>query len=157
MLIGEKINILRKENKLTMQELADRSNLTKGYISMLEKGKNPQSGKPIIPSLDTVQSIASAFSLDLESFLENVDSKVNLPKLKSNSATVDKITEISSKLTESRQAKVYNFAEKQLEEQRKSEESDDILIAAHKNDNLTDEEEDEVQDYIEKIKKRHKK
>lgn len=37
--IGEKIKDLRNQNGLTQQELADRSELTKGYISQLERGQ----------------------------------------------------------------------------------------------------------------------
>ena len=37
--IGEKIKDLRNKNGLTQQELADRAELTKGYISQLERGR----------------------------------------------------------------------------------------------------------------------
>ena len=37
--IGEKIKDLRNKNGLTQQELADRAELTKGYISQLERGQ----------------------------------------------------------------------------------------------------------------------
>lgn len=45
----------------------------------------------------------------------------------------------------------------QIEEQSKSEKDDDILIAAHKDDDLTQEQEAEVKAYIDKIKNRHNK
>ncbi|MBO5520465.1 MAG: cupin domain-containing protein [Eubacterium sp.] len=38
-LIGEKIKNLRNRNGLTQQELADRTELTKGFISQLERGQ----------------------------------------------------------------------------------------------------------------------
>ena len=38
-LIGEKIRNLRNRNGLTQQELADRTELTKGFISQLERGQ----------------------------------------------------------------------------------------------------------------------
>ena len=37
--IGRKIKDLRNRNELTQQELADRTELTKGFISQLERGK----------------------------------------------------------------------------------------------------------------------
>ena len=37
--IGRKIRDLRKQNGLTQQELADRAELTKGFISQLERGQ----------------------------------------------------------------------------------------------------------------------
>ena len=45
----------------------------------------------------------------------------------------------------------------QIEEQSRSENDDDILIAAYKDDDLTQEQEAEVKAYIDKIKKRHNK
>ena len=37
MIIGEKIRRLRMELQLTQEELADRTELTKGYISQVER------------------------------------------------------------------------------------------------------------------------
>ncbi len=37
--IGEKIRNLRNRNGLTQQELADRTELTKGFISQVERGQ----------------------------------------------------------------------------------------------------------------------
>lgn len=54
MKLGDKIKQFRLEKKLTMQQLADLSGKSKGYISMLEKGINPQTQKPIEPSLEAI-------------------------------------------------------------------------------------------------------
>ena len=45
--IGKRIRDLRKQNGLTQQELADRAELTKGFISQLERGQ-------VTPSLPTL-------------------------------------------------------------------------------------------------------
>ena len=45
MRLEERIKQLRINKNMTMQQLADLSNLTKGYISMLEKGLNPSTKK----------------------------------------------------------------------------------------------------------------
>ena len=45
--IGRKLRDLRKQNGLTQQELADRAELTKGFISQLERGQ-------VTPSLVTL-------------------------------------------------------------------------------------------------------
>ena len=39
------INSYRKKHDLTMEEFAKLASLSKGYISMLERGYNPQTGK----------------------------------------------------------------------------------------------------------------
>ncbi|MBS4769636.1 helix-turn-helix transcriptional regulator [Carnobacteriaceae bacterium zg-ZUI240] len=120
MKLGEKIRLLRKENKYTMQDLADKANLTKGYISMLENGKNPGTNKEIIPSLETVQNIALAFNIDLEELLTDVYSTVELPKKKLSptlSSTVQSIVDTSVQLESQRQHNVLNYANTQLDEQ----------------------------------------
>lgn len=119
MKLGEKIKILRKQRKMTMQDLADASDLSKGYISMLEKGENPQSKKPIVPSLNTVSNIAESLGFTIEQLLENVDSEVELPEL----SLVSQINKVISQLNNDRQTIVYNFATNQLNEQQVEETS----------------------------------
>lgn len=69
MYIGELIKKYRAENKLSMQDFADRSSLSKAYIGMLEKVINPATGKPISPSLPKMQAIAKAMNLTLDDLL----------------------------------------------------------------------------------------
>ena len=73
MKIGNIIREYRLNNSLSMQEFADKCNLSKGYISMLEKGKHPQNNKEIVPSIETVQKIASAMNLSVDALLEMID------------------------------------------------------------------------------------
>ena len=40
--LGEVIKKFRYENNMTMEEFAKRTELSKGYISMLEKNSNPK-------------------------------------------------------------------------------------------------------------------
>lgn len=129
-----------KEKGLSISELARRVDMAKSAIS---RYFNRTREFP----LNKVDDFAKA--LDLESAYILGFSK--------EETQFSDINTIYNDLEPVRQKRVFKFAEEQLEEQRKSEEADDILIAAHKNDNLTYEEEAEVQAYIEKIKKRHKK
>ena len=41
--IGEKIKSLRQQNQLTQEELADRCELSKGFISLLERDRTSPS------------------------------------------------------------------------------------------------------------------
>lgn len=129
-----------KEKGLSISELARRVDMAKSAIS---RYFNRTREFP----LNKVDDFAKA--LDLESAYILGFSK--------EETQLSDINTIYNDLEPVRQKRVFKFAEEQLEEQRKSEEADNILIAAHKNDNLTDEEEAEVQAYIDKIKKRHKK
>ncbi|MBQ9832494.1 MAG: helix-turn-helix domain-containing protein [Clostridia bacterium] len=68
--IGNIIKKYRKLNSVSMDEFAKRSGLSKGYISMLESGKNPKTGKPIAPSLETYESIALAMNLPADMLIK---------------------------------------------------------------------------------------
>lgn len=63
----------RIEHGLSMEQFAKLSSLSKGYISMLEKGQNPQTKKKIIPSLTALNNIAQAMNMDLNYLLETMD------------------------------------------------------------------------------------
>lgn len=68
--IGEKIKRLRFANSLTQQELADRCELTKGYISQLERDLTS-------PSIQTLTDILECLGTDLGTFFnEATNSKV---------------------------------------------------------------------------------
>jgi len=71
--LRELIKRYREEHSLTMQQFADRCGLSKGYISMLEKGHHPQSSRALIPSLETLNKIASGMSLSVDSLLLLLD------------------------------------------------------------------------------------
>jgi transcriptional regulator with XRE-family HTH domain len=68
--IGENLKRLRNSNSLTQQELADRCELTKGYISQLENDLTS-------PSIATLTDILECLGTDLAAFFnEAVDSKI---------------------------------------------------------------------------------
>ena len=67
------INSYRTEHNLTMEQFAKLASLSKGYISMLEKGYNHQTGKKIIPSISALNNIAIATGTDLDHLLKIID------------------------------------------------------------------------------------
>lgn len=77
MTIGDIIRDYRKEHKLSQRQFAIKSNVSNGYISMLEKGKNPSTNEPIMPSMLLLGSIANAMELTLNELLCLVD---DMPK-----------------------------------------------------------------------------
>ncbi len=54
--IGQKLKDLRNRNGLTQQELADRTELTKGFISQLERG---QVSPSVVTLLDLIECLGS--------------------------------------------------------------------------------------------------
>ena len=72
--IGDTIKQLRREKELTQEELADRCELTKGYISQLENNLNS-------PSIATLTDILSALGSNLsEFFREETEEKIVFSK-----------------------------------------------------------------------------
>ena len=67
--IGEKIRNLRNENGLTQEELADRTELTKGFISQLERGLTA-------PSVSTLSDIVECLGTNLSDFFHDDDEQI---------------------------------------------------------------------------------
>jgi len=61
MKIGKKLKTLRLKHNLTMEELADRCDLSKGFISQLEHDVSS-------PSIDTLKTILDIFDISLSTF-----------------------------------------------------------------------------------------
>lgn len=73
MTLGEIISNYRNVNQISMDEFAKRSDLSKGYISMLEKNKNPKTNKPIVPSMDTIWKVSRAMNMELDEIFPLLD------------------------------------------------------------------------------------
>ena len=61
-IVGENIKALRKQKKITLQELADRTGLTKSYLSKIERSKKT-------PPYSTVSKIAMAMEVEVSYLL----------------------------------------------------------------------------------------
>lgn len=64
--IGQKIKFLRQQNGLTMEELANRCELSKGFISLLERDMTS-------PSIQTLKDILETLGTDLATFFNDVE------------------------------------------------------------------------------------
>ena len=72
--IGEKIKTLRLQNSLTQEELAERSELTKGFISQVERDLTS-------PSIATLVNILEGLGTNLQKFFsESIDEKIVFSK-----------------------------------------------------------------------------
>lgn len=78
MTIGEIVKRYREENDLSQRQFAIRCGLSNGYIAMLERNVNPATGKPIIPGIIQVRSIAHAMGMDLDELIRMVDGNVRV-------------------------------------------------------------------------------
>ncbi len=72
--IGEKLKRLRLSRGFTQEELAERADLTKGFISLLERDKTS-------PSIATLQQILDVLGVSLQQFFsEDTPSKIVFTK-----------------------------------------------------------------------------
>ncbi|HOB56002.1 MAG TPA: helix-turn-helix domain-containing protein, partial [Defluviitoga tunisiensis] len=68
MKIGEKIKSLRIMRNMTQEELAVRSDLTKGFISQVERDLTS-------PTIESLEMILRALGTDLKEFFSNLENK----------------------------------------------------------------------------------
>ena len=73
MFLGEIVKKYRLEHKISMDEFARLSGLSKGYISMLEKNENPRTKKTISPSIDTIKQVSEVKGIDFNEIIEMLD------------------------------------------------------------------------------------
>lgn len=74
MKIGDIIMQYIHENGMNQSDFAKKSDLTKGYISMLVKGRNPQTGKPFTRlSGETLVKLARAMNISVNELMERMD------------------------------------------------------------------------------------
>jgi len=67
--IGARIKILRSKNNLTLSELASRTELSKGFLSQVERDLTS-------PSISTLEDIVLALGTDLENFFKESEEEV---------------------------------------------------------------------------------
>lgn len=78
MTLGELIKQYRTEHGLSQGDFAIRAGFSRGYISMLENNKNPQSGLPIALTLETMQKAAVGMNITVNELFALVDQAIDL-------------------------------------------------------------------------------
>jgi len=65
---GRRVRERRQALGLSVRQLAERANLSPSYISAIEVGKNPSTGRPTVPSRRVLESLSKALGLTLAGF-----------------------------------------------------------------------------------------
>ena len=79
MKLGDIIREYRLLNHMSMGDFARMSGISKPYVSMLEANKNSKSGKPIVPSVETLNKVTRVIGLSLDELLRKLgDEKVDV-------------------------------------------------------------------------------
>ena len=84
----------RKEHGLSMQAFGKKCGLSRAYISILEKGINPTTGKHFIPGLATLKRIADCTGADIENLIKMLDGDESVI-VNHVAASTGKITELT--------------------------------------------------------------
>lgn len=78
MTLGDIIKQYRAEHGLSMDDFAKASGISKAYISLLEKDKHPQTGKPITPSVKFIKMAARGMGVDFDTLFKRLDGNVTI-------------------------------------------------------------------------------
>lgn len=73
MTLGDAIREYRLEHRMSQRQFAEKCGLSNGYIAMVERGVNPATEKPIVPSIEKCKAIANAMGLTLDAMLRTID------------------------------------------------------------------------------------
>ncbi len=69
MKLGKLIKRYREENRLSLREFAEKASLSHAYIDKLENGKDPTTGKPVMPTMRTIKLIAKAMDISTDELM----------------------------------------------------------------------------------------
>lgn len=74
------VHAYRIKHGMSMDAFAHLVGVTKSYISILEKGVNPKTGKTLVPSLITAINIANVLGVPLGDLVQDFKAQVPLSK-----------------------------------------------------------------------------
>ncbi len=73
MKLGDLIKDYRTTHDLSQRQFALQCGLSNGYISILEKGVNPKTDKPVTPTIPQLRKLADGMGITMTELLEKVD------------------------------------------------------------------------------------
>lgn len=124
--LGEIIKEFRAANKLSMAKFAEMANVSKAYISVLERNKRPDTEKPVIPSIPVIKNVAEAMGMSFDDLFNMLEDNQVVSVV--DDSVVNKISNIVYKLSNDRQRKVYNYADALMKEQEGIEEEKVVYL-----------------------------
>lgn len=74
MKLGQIMKQYRDQRGISMDEFSSLSGLSKGYISLLEKGCNNQ-GNPIDPTIKTLRAVAKGMGINVNDLFQSLDTE----------------------------------------------------------------------------------
>jgi transcriptional regulator with XRE-family HTH domain len=68
--ISKRLKEVREARNLGVREAADMIGISHTYLDTLEKGRDPRTGKPVNPTLDTLVKISEGYDIPLQELLQ---------------------------------------------------------------------------------------
>lgn len=73
MTLAELILEYRQSHNLSQRQMGAQCGLSTGYISLIEKEVNPQTGKPMVPTLTVLNKIAKGMGITIDELIATCD------------------------------------------------------------------------------------
>ena len=73
MTLAELISEYRQSPNLSQRQMGVQCGLSTGYISLIEKEVNPQTGKPMVPTLTVLNKIAKGMGITIDELIATCD------------------------------------------------------------------------------------
>ena len=124
--LGEIIKEFRAANKLSMAKFAEMANVSKAYISVLERNKRPDTEKPVILSIPVIKNVAEAMGMSFDDLFNMLEDNQVVSVV--DDSVINKISNIVYKLSNDRQRKVYNYVDDLMKEQEGIEEEKVVYL-----------------------------
>ena len=117
MTLGEYIKAYREAHGESQRSFAVRCGLSNTNISFLERGINPNTGKPIAPDVLTLQKIANAIGVSVHDIIASTDDfAIDLIPVRTFSDDAESIlTAWTEKLNDAGKDKLIDYVEMLLE------------------------------------------
>ena len=116
MTLGEFIQKYRLEHDLSQRQFAQKCGVSNGYISLLERGFNRKTGKPVTPTFQQVQKIADGMGVIVDDIFASVDDfpmRLGRPDLQAEAehagALVPEIATIILRLSPEKQKRALHY------------------------------------------------
>lgn len=98
MTLGNIIENYRNEQHMSQRQFALKCGLSNGYIDMLEKNRNPKTGKPIKYSTDVLKKVAAVMGITGDELVRMIDGNTEILLIDNGSSITDIRNEILSKI-----------------------------------------------------------
>lgn len=101
MTLANLIRNYRKEHDISQRQMAAMCNVSAGYISLIEKEINPQTGKQMTPSVINLNKLAIGMGMTIDELFNKCDDmKVSIKNIDQSSSIDLQITKVIMKMSD---------------------------------------------------------